>query len=600
VISTIRQALDLIGRDQWGRWAFLVVLALLASGFEMVGAVLIFVLVGLATNPGTAINLPLIGDVRSLTGGIADRELLLWTAAIIAVFFVVRGSVQIWTVYYQRRVAEEAGAKVSITLVDGYLRSPYPFHLRHNSAELIRNSHQVGIQLVNQVFVPIINIAAQTVLTVGLVVVLAIIAPIASGFVVISVGGAALAVLVIVQPRLKHVGTVAHGSNQETLRWLQQALQGIRDVKLFAVEDYFTNRYGQSRMRFARANYLGSALRQMPTTIIETSLIGFILIFLSVSVIAGDRAQQALPVLGLFAYVGLRLLPSLQKIVRGLNDLKYSTAAVTDVHHDLQAIRDLPPTSEYSFEPLPFKKELVLDDVSYRYEESDRNALSGIDLAIRAGEEIGICGPTGGGKTTLVDIITGLLDPTNGRVLVDGVDVHTGTGRWQRNLGVVSQVVFLTDDTLRSNIALGVTDDAIDEEALAEAVDLAQLSDFINSLPDGLDTVVGERGVRISGGQRQRIAIARALYQRPEVLIFDEGTSALDNLVEAALLSSLERLRGEHTILHVAHRLTTVRHSDRVVFIEDGEITGLGSYDALAAHHDGFRRMSSSESQEHS
>jgi len=595
MISTIRQALDLMGRDDLRRWVLLIVLALISSGFEMLGAVLIFVLVGLAADPSAAIDLPVVGDVRSSFGGVDSHSLLLWTAAIIGAFFVVRGAVQIWITYYQRRVAEEAGAKVSVALVDGYLRSPYPFHLRRNTAELIRNSHQVGIQLVNQVFTPIINIAAQSVLTLGLLTVLAVIAPIASAFAVVSIGGAALLILLIVQPRLKHVGAVAHQSHQETLRWLQQALQGIRDIKLFAVEDYFVHRYGRSRLRLARANYLGSTLRQMPTTIIETALIGFILIFLGISTVASDQSTQALPILGLFAYVGLRLLPSIQKIVRGLNDIKYGAAAITDVHHDLEEIRTLPPNGGTSIEPLPFTKELVLKDVCYRYEESDQSALSDINLIIRPGEELGICGPTGGGKTTLIDIITGLLQPTSGRVTVDGADISAKTGQWQQNLGVVPQSVFLTDDTLRSNIALGVDDRDINEDALTEAVDLAQLSDFVESLPEGLHTVVGERGVRISGGQRQRIAIARALYQQPDVLIFDEGTSALDNVVEAALLSSLDKLRGSHTILHVAHRLSTVRRSDRVVFIESGRITGLGSYDSLATTHDGFRQMNDME-----
>lgn len=561
----------------------------------MLGAVLVFVLVGLAADPSAAIELPLLGDVRGLAGNLDDSALILRTAAAIAVFFVIRGIVQIWTLYYQRRVAEEAGASVSIALVDGYLRSPYPFHLRRNSAELIRNSHQAGLQLVGQVFMPLINVAAQSVLTLGLLIVLVSIAPIASAFVVLSVGGAALAVLLVVQPRLKRLGAVSHAAQKETLGWLQQSLEGIRDVKLFGAEPYFARKYAISRLRLTRANYLSAALHQMPSTIIETALIGFILTFLSASVIFVDQAQQALPVLGLFAYVGLRLMPSLQRIVRGLNDVKYSTAPVADIHRDLQVVKDLPPPV-VTPEPLPFLSKLHLDNVSYRYAQSDRSALVDINLTILPGEEIGVCGPTGGGKTTLVDIITGLLEPSEGRVVVDGVDIRAHSAAWQANLGVVSQMIFLTDDTLRNNIALGVPPDEIDEEAVSEAVELAQLTDFISSLPDGLDTAVGERGVRISGGQRQRIAIARALYQRPSVLIFDEGTSALDNVVEAALLGALERLRGTHTIIHVAHRLSTVRRSHRVVFIEDGRISGVGAYNDLVATHERFREMHAAES----
>lgn len=595
MMSTIRQAIDLIGREQWPKWGILVILALVVSGFEMLGAILVFVLVGLAADPNAAIDIPIIGDIRTIAGDIDSRTLLLRTVAFIAVFFLIRGVVQVWTLYYQRRVAENAGARLSIKLVTGYLRSPYPFHLRRNSAELIRNSHQASSQVVNQVFMPIINIAAQSALTVGLLIVLISIAPAASGFAVLIVGGAAVVVLVFVQPKLKRLGGIAHQAQRDTLGSLQQALQGIRDVKLFGAEQYFGRKYGQGRRSLARANYLGSVLHQMPSTIIETALIGFILVFLAISVIASDQGPQALPVLGLFAYVGLRLQPSVQRIVKGLNDIKYATAPVADMHRDLRLIQDIPPIGGSPDDPILFERELILDNVSYRYDEANQSALAHINLAIHVGEEIGICGPTGGGKTTLIDVITGLLTPTDGQVTVDGVDISSCVGRWQRTLGVVSQMVFLTDDTLRSNIALGIPDDEIDEGALAEAVDLAQLTKFVASLDSGLDTVVGEAGVRISGGQRQRLAIARALYHRPAVLIFDEGTSALDNVVEAALLSSLERLRGTHTILHVAHRLSTVRRSDRIIFIEDGRITGAGSYDDLAVTHEGFRQMNSSE-----
>ena len=595
MISTIRQAFELIGRDQWGKWGLLVALALVASGFEMLGAVLVFVLVGLAADPSGNIDLPIIGDIRSLAGDIDQDTMLLWTIATIGTFFVIRGVVQVGTTYYQKRVAENAGASVSIKLVRGYLYMPYPMHLRRGSAELIRNSHSAGLSLVYQVFLPIINVTAQAILTLGLLAVLVAIAPVATAFVVLSVGTAAGLVMLIVQPRLKRLGNVSHRMQRETLGSLQQALQGIRDVKLFSGERYFAHRYGRSRLTLARTHYLRATLNQLPTTIIESTLIGFILVFLGISVVSGEKSQQALPVLGLFAYVGLRLLPSIQRIVAGLNDIRYATAPIEDLHHDLQEIQALPAIGP-SPGPLPFEQELELSKVSYRYEESDRSALADIDLVVRRGEEIGICGPTGGGKTTLIDVITGLLQPTEGRVTIDGVDIKDNAREWQRNLGVVSQMVFLTDDTLRRNIALGISDDEIDEEALTEAVDLAQLSEFIENLSDGLDTTVGERGVRISGGQRQRIAIARALYQRPQVLIFDEGTSALDNVVEATLLSSLENLSGTHTILHVAHRLSTVRRSDRVVFIADGRITGMGSYDELATSHAGFRQMNAAES----
>ena len=245
-------------------------------------------------------------------------------------------------------------------------------------------------------------------------------------------------------------------------------------------------------------------------------------------------------------------------------------------------------------ETLVLRDRWEVEEVNFTYEGADRPALEEVTLTIAPGEVVGICGPTGGGKTTLVDVITGLLEPTSGRVSVDGHDLREYDREWQRNLGIVPQMIFLTDESLRRNIALGVPTREIDETAVREAVELAQLSSFVDSLPAGLDTVVGERGVRVSGGQRQRIAIARALYRRPQVLIFDEGTSALDNQTEADLMRALERLRGDHTIVLVAHRLSTVRDCDRIVFLDKGRIAGLGTYDVLAETNAGFRRLTAS------
>jgi len=327
--------------------------------------------------------------------------------------------------------------------------------------------------------------------------------------------------------------------------------------------------------------------------VIETSLIWFILIFFAITIARGDDALGTLSVLGLFAYAGLRLQPSLQKIVAGFNSIRFSTARTEDIHRDLRLI-EKSPAQEEPDAPLELRDETRLTNVSYRYEGADSNALTNVNLSIKRGEQVGICGPTGGGKSTLVDLIAGLLSPASGRITVDGKDLARNTRAWQRNLGIVPQTVFLIDDSLRRNIALGVSDTQIDEAAVADAVTLAQLDGFVKSLPDGLNTVVGERGVRLSGGERQRIAIARALYNRPDVLIFDEGTSALDNTTEQRLMDSLKHLRGSHTIILVAHRLSTVRETDKVVFVENGRIAGIGTFQGLRESNESFRRMASS------
>ncbi len=588
--TSITQAYDLVGRDRPWRWVLLLVLALLVSGLEMVGAVVIYTLLALIADPGGSIELPLVGDLRGRFSGVDDTTLLLWLVATIAVFLMLRSVVKIGAKYVQARVAHNAGVRLSAELFEGYLRWPYSRHLTRPTAELIRNSHEAVQKLVTQVLLPVIRIAAEGVLVLSLLVVLVALAPLATLGAVVVVGGAAVLLLVVVQPRLKRLGRVRHHESKMTLNALQQGLFGIRDVKVLGREAAFAGTYRAGRARMARSDILRETVAQLPTIVLELALLGFILVYFAITLLQRGAAQDTLSVLGLFAYAGLRLQPSLQQIVSGLNDLKFSAAPLQDLHDDLVTM-DRGRGPQKPATPLPFTTALELEQVRFRYARADREALQGIDLTIRPGEQIGICGPTGGGKTTLVDIITGLLPPTGGRVLVDGADVHQHKREWQANLGIVPQMVFLTDDTLRRNIALGVPDDQIDDQAVEEAVQLAQLQEFVDQLPEGLETTVGERGVRVSGGQRQRVAIARALYRRPSVLIFDEGTSALDNATEALLIDAIERLRGQHTIILVAHRLSTVRNCDRIVFLEHGQMTGLGTYHDLRATNAGFRAL---------
>ncbi len=590
VFAAVRQALHLIGREYRLRWVLLILLALVASGFEMVGAALVYVLLTIVADPGSEIDLPLVGDLRDWFAGVDDERLLLWLAAGMALFFVVRGAVHVGETYLQNRVAHNAGARLASRLMGGYLAMPYAFHLRRNSAGLIRNANEAVNELVSGVFLPVIRVTAEAVMVAAMLVLLFSIAPLAAGIAILVVGSAALILLRIVQPMLKRLGKTAHRLRRETLRTIQQSLHGVRDIKILGRERSFARAYRKGKFGLARAKYLRSTATDLPRIIIETALIFFILVFLTVAVLVETGTGSILSVLGLFAYAGLRLQPSLQRIIAGLNNLKFASAPLEELDADLRMI-EAHAGADTDAEAIPFEREWKAEGVVLQYEGSDVDALKGIDLTIRPGEVIGICGPSGGGKTTLVDVLTGLLEPNAGRVTVDGRDLRDHARGWHRNLGVVPQMVFLTDDTLRRNIALGVPDDEIDEEAVKEAVHLAQLDSFVRSLADGLDTVVGERGTRVSGGQRQRVAIARALYRQPEVIIFDEGTSALDTVTEGELLTALERLRGDHTILMIAHRLSTVRSCDRVVYLEDGLIAGLGTYESLLADNSAFQRL---------
>ena len=578
-MTTLRKTWHLIGREDRRRLAILVPIALIVSGVEVVGAGLVYSLLGIATGATDGVTLPLLGDVRDLFD--IDREvLLLAVAAAMGAFFLMKAVVRVGQTYVQSRVVLRMGARLASRLMAGYLALPYAFHLQRSSSELIRNTNSAVQEIFTEVVKPWVKLVAEALLVIGMLTLLVFVAPLATAAAVVVLGSAALVLLAVIQPRLKRLGARHHRLKKETLQTLQQSFHGVRDVKLLAGERSFGRRYRRQREQVARVGYLRATLDELPGTVVELALLGFILLVFGAMVVVGQDTPATLTVLGLFAYVGQRLQSSVQSIIRALNQLKYSSAPVDDLHADLLLIAGREDAASVE-PPLPFEREIRLEQVSFRYDGAHRDALDQVSLVIPRGEVLGICGPTGGGKTTLVDVITGLLTPTQGRVTVDGLDLVDHARAWQRNLGVVPQMVFLVDASLRENIALAERADRIDEEALQEAVDLAQLREFVDSLPDGLDTVVGERGVRISGGQRQRVAIARALYRRPSVVVFDEGTSALDNATEREVMAALERLRRDHTILLVAHRLSTVRNADRIVLLQDGKVQALGPYEEL-------------------
>ena len=591
-MSDIRKMLHLIGRANRAKWVLLILLALLATGLEVLGAALVYVLLALVADPGSVIPLPVVGDVRGYFD-VDEQTLLLGLAAAMGGFFVIRAAVHVGEIYVQNRVGHTVGARLATKMVHGYLSMPYSFHLHRSSSDLIRNGHQAVKELVSQLFLPLIRVSAEIILVLGMLALLVAVEPAATALAVLIIGGTAVVMLLVIQPRLKRLGKVRHQMERATLNTLQQSFHGVRDVKALGLEWEFSNRYGRDRTRLARASYLKSTASDLPKTVMELALLGFILLIFVMAIVDGEGAGGTLSSLGLFAYAGLRVQPSLQKIIGGLNNLKFANAPLDDLHRDLLMV-EAEDQPDSDVQPLPFRSELRLDSVAFRYPTADRDALTGISISIRAGEVIGICGPTGGGKTTLTDIATGLLEPTTGTVTVDGLDLKLHARAWQRSLGIVPQMVSMTDESLRKNIALGVPSRKIDEEAVQEAVHLAQLSEFVASLAEGLDTVVGERGVRISGGQRQRLAIARALYRRPKVLVFDEGTSALDNATEREVMTALERLRGDHTIILVAHRLSTVKKADRIMLVNQGRCDALGTYQELMDTSASFRNLATS------
>jgi ATP-binding cassette, subfamily B, bacterial PglK len=585
MLTTLRTCLVLLGPGQTRRWAVVVLLALVAAGLEVVGALSVLGLLIAITSERSGFDLPLVGDLRALLPGTDELELLTVVAVLLGGFFVLRAVVLVAQIYVQNRMAENAGARLSVRLFEGYLHMPLAFHLRRNSAELVRNSHDIVHQFAREGLLPAVKLVSQVLMVVGVTALLLVTSPVATLLAVGVLGPFTWLLLRILHPQVERLGKSAQVAAKTSLQTLAEGLAGWRDLTVLGRQAPAVRRFEADRRRMARARYLRSTAGEVPRVVLETGLVLFVLGFLGLHVLLEGGALDALPVLGLFGYAAVRLQPSINEILVSLNALKFVGPGLEMLAEDLRAIEREAGGPAGTGQPLGLREELRLTAVTVQHHGAHRPALTDVDLQVRPGEFLGVVGPTGSGKSTLVDVMLGLLPPTRGRVEVDGVDVATRRADWLASVGVVHQAVFLADATLRGNIALGLPADEIDDERVLEAVRLAQLEGYVAALPAGLDTIVGERGVRVSGGQRQRLAIARALYTRPQVLFFDEGTSALDSGTEAALMAALERLRGDRTIVAVAHRLSTVRSCDRVVLVVDGRLVDVAPFTELAERH---------------
>jgi ATP-binding cassette subfamily C protein len=592
VLADVRACLGLLSPWARWRWAALVPLALAAAAAEAVGAGAAFGLITILGDPARAAALPVAAWVYPHLPAHDSRSVVLAFTLLVIAFYVARNLLLAGVTWAQEHALNASVAELSHRLFAAYLAAPYDFHFRRNSAALIRRVTDGVHSVFRGVLGSLVTIATETLVVVGLVVVLGVTAPGVTLVAVVVVGGLLSLPLMLSRRAAARWGRAVQLIDTAILQTLQQSLGAVKEVKLTGREAFFLGQLGERvpaaarlRLRFLT---LGASLRMAVETVFVCGLL-----LVSLLITLRHEPSGVLPLLGLYAYAGFRVIPSANRIMLYVTELRYSRAWIHDLCDDLAALETEPPAADRAADAIRFTRTLALEGVSYTYAGEREPVLLGVDLTIARGESVGIVGSSGAGKSTLVDVLLGLLTPTGGRITVDGRDIRSALRSWQRHIGYVPQEPFLLDDTLRRNVAFGIADAEIDDRRVESALRLAQLADFVTRLPDRLDTLLGERGTRLSGGQRQRVAIARALYHEPEVLVFDEATSALDSPTERELIAALEALHGVKTLVVIAHRLTTVRRCDRLAVLRDGRVAAIGSYDELLARDAGFRELAS-------
>jgi ATP-binding cassette, subfamily B, bacterial PglK len=581
--DTIKKLWVLFDKRDKKKFLFLFFMMIIAAIFETVGIGLIVPFVGVVTNPTLIQENSILLNVYEMLNFQSTNAFILFGAAILLTIFIGKNAYLLLFYRVQYRVIFNQQIKLSRTMLKEYLTKPYTFHLQRNSAELLRNVNSEVGKVFSGILLSSFQLLTEVLVIISILILLVMTAPLATFTSGILLGGFVLLFLKIFRNKITQLGKEEQRVSRELIKWVKQGLGASKEIKVSGKEGYFVNAYTIQSKILANNSIYKRMLDQIPRLSIETLLVSVVLITMIIIVFQGTDTSSLVATMSLFAMAAFRLMPSITRIVATLTTIRFSMPALTVIYQDL--IKDnqgrKPIYEEDTIESKPvmvngrektFRNSIKLENVFFRYPNQEEYSIKNLSLTIPIGNSVAFVGTSGAGKTTIIDIILGLLEPEKGRVFVDGKELNELLPIWKNKIGYIPQTIFLSDDTIRKNVAFGIADSDMDEKAVQKAIEDAQLKDFIDTLPEGLDTVVGERGVRLSGGQRQRIGIARALYHNPEIIFLDEATSALDNETEKDIMRSIDGLKGEKTLIIIAHRLSTIENCDIVFKVDKGKL----------------------------
>jgi ATP-binding cassette, subfamily B, bacterial PglK len=556
----------------------IVPLLVLSAVVEIVGVAAVIPFLALLADPYSVRTLPVVGP-WVVASGIEDPSVLLrWAGATLALTLLLANGLVMGTQWWLLRFSWSVNHAISSRLVGHYLAQPYAFVLDRNTAELANRVVTVVRQVVDHGLSGALNIISRSVVIFALVAFLVALDPVTAIVAFVTLGSIYGTIFILLRRYLRRIGHESVTTGTARLKAVNEALGGFKDLRVAGREASAYRQFLEPSRRFGEIEAGWTAVATLPRHALEAVAVGGLVLIASLMSGAGVGVTGTLPLLGAYAFAGLRMMPALQALFGAVARIRFAGGSLDAIEADFGYVKDLEPMTEREPTPMPFEGAIELRDVRFGYAGADAQALKGVSLAVAKHRSLAIVGRTGSGKTTLVDVLLGLLTPQSGRVLVDGEPVARDQRRsYRRIFGYVPQSIYLLDDTIERNVAFGLAPEEIDPEAVKRACREAQIADFIESeLPHGYATEVGERGVRLSGGQRQRIGIARALYHQPAVLVFDEATSALDVHTEEQVYRALEGIARDRTVVTIAHRLETVAKADHVVVLEHGRVVDQG------------------------
>ena len=582
-MAGVLKLLSIFTRREKLQIIFLFSLMFIGTFAEALSIGVILPFMSVIVDPTLIVKNHLLNSIYTYIGFSNYQNFMFFFCLVIFLIFLFKNLYLFFVAYAQSRFVYNKQIWLSLRLFRSYLGKPYEWFFHRNAAELLRNLNNNVANLISCVLLQVFQVVSESLVAIALIVGLILANPLSALIAILVIGGAGGGAYLFFRRVIRVSGQKMQNNLAEMIKWVTQGLAAVKEIRILAREDYFIEEYRMHGFEYAKHARFASILNQFPRFFIELLTVLALILVVIVNIVIVKDVRSLLPTLALFAMVAFRLMPSANRILSGANTIRFFIPNLDVIYDDLLEVkrgvcleRLMNSTNNGSgmhsdvSAAISFTDKIEIQNLWYAYPQSNGNVLENLWLTFNKGDSIAITGPSGSGKTTLADILLGLLPPQQGQILVDGVPIEDKLVAWSRHVGYVPQSIYLIDDTIRNNVALGIPVQEIDEATLQRAVEMAQIDDFIKSLPDGFDSMVGERGIRLSGGQRQRIGIARALYNNPEVLILDEATSSLDEATEKSLTGAIDSLIGRKTLIIIAHRMSTIRKCNKVYRLENG------------------------------
>ena len=598
-MQTLKKILDFLTPVEKKQAFLLLILILCMALLDVIGIASVLPFIAVLSNPElieTSALLNYLYQASSILGVGSNKQFMLALGVAVFLLLIISLILRSFTAYAQVRYALMREYSIGARLIKGYLHKHYGWFLNRNSADLHKTILSGVSEIINETIIPGINLVVHSIVTLTILTLLFVVNYKLALAILLIFAISYGTIFFFMKNILLKMGSDRLQANEDRFIAVNEAFGAIKEVKVGRLEKVFVDRFSKPAKIYASRQSMAVAISAVPRYFIEGIAFGGMILLILVLMMRGDMFSNILPIIVLYTFAGYRLIPSLQQIYVAFTQLRFSSATLDSMHKDLKNFSSLEVTSN-TITNMQLSKSITLANISFDYPDSKKSSLKNINLFIPAFKKVGIIGATGSGKTTLIDIILGLLDPKQGTLSVDGNIINFKNKQsWQKSIGYVPQQNYLVDNSIAANIAFGIDLKNINHQSVEQAAKIANLHDFVmNELPNNYNTIVGERGVRLSGGQRQRIAIARALYRKPQVLILDEATSALDGLTEQTVMEAMNNLKNKTTTILITHRLSAVKNCDIIFVLERGELKDQGSYEELNQSSAIFKKMSETQ-----